>query len=489
MVIFGASGDLTRRKLAPSLYMLYRKGLLSSRFFVMGASRSNMDDSSFRALLEPEAADVEGFDRRSWLEFAKRLYYTPVDFNDAGSYARLGKAIEDKEAGRLTGGNRIFYLATPPSAYLGITGGLSSTGLAATTGWTRLVVEKPYGTDLRSALELNASVQRGFREDQVFRIDHYLGKETVQNILMLRFANSIFEPVWNRRYIDHIQITAAETIGVEKRAGYYEQAGVLRDMFQNHLLQLLTLAAMEPPSVYEPSLAMDERVKILRALRPVTVETAKDSVVLGQYAAGGIGGAGVPAYRDEDGVDKGSRVATYAALKLYVDNWRWQGVPFYLRSGKRMQGAFSQVTIQFKGVPHLMFRGSIEGEIAPNALILRIQPDERVQIKFHTKSPGTRACLRDVVMDFPYAEGYEGYMPGAYERVLLDCMHGDKMLFIRSDGMELSWAFLQPLLELMDAGGPQCPPLNPYVAGSWGPEESDAFIGKDRRGWVNYVRR
>ncbi|MFQ5736092.1 MAG: glucose-6-phosphate dehydrogenase [Thermodesulfobacteriota bacterium] len=489
MIIYGASGDLTARKLIPALFRLTRNGILPENFFVLGAARTSMDHDAFRAAMEAHLRDAlaDRFDKEVWRAFAARLYYTPLDLNDIESFRAMKGLVAQLEAVHKTGGNRIFYLATPPSAYGGIIKATAVSGLSTETqGWTRIVIEKPYGRDLDSARALDAVVHRHFDEGQVYRIDHYLGKETVQNITMLRFANAIFEPIWNRRYIDHIQITAAETLGVEKRAGYYEQAGVLRDMFQNHILQLISLAAMEPPSVYSSDLVRDERVKVFRALRPLALDRLGDSLVIGQYGAGRMNGRQVPAYRDEPNVARDSMTPTFAAMKVFIDNWRWQGVPFYLRSGKRLKSRFSQIKIQFKGVPHLLFEETLGADgIGPNALILKIQPDERVQLKFHTKSPGSKVCLRDVVMDFSYTDGYTGAVLAAYERVLMDCMMGDKILFVRNDGVGLTWSFLTPVLEHIENRRPGAPELKSYPAGSFGPEEADEMMRRDGRGWAN----
>lgn len=487
LVIFGASGDLTRRKLIPSLYRLFKNGLLTGNFFILGASRTKLNDESFRADMEEALRQSRGFEAGAWAEFAKKLFYMPLDgFTDKASYGRLKAAISEKDSAFSTRGNRIFYLATPPSAYGEIAGMLGEAGLSGEKeGWARLVIEKPFGRDLKSAIELNTSLYRHFNEEQIYRIDHYLGKDTVQNILMLRFANTIFEPIWNRRYIDHVQITVAESIGIEKRAGYYEEAGVLRDMFQNHILQVLSLVAMEPSSVYESELVRDERVKVFRALRPLGMDNMKGSLVVGQYTSGVVDGKPVAGYRDEEGVPKESVTPTFAAMKVFIDNWRWQDVPFYIRSGKRFPKKFSEIVIQFKALPHRMFKETIYGEIGPNALILRIQPDERVQMKFHTKNPGSRVKLRDVIMDFAYTQGYSGLLLDAYERVILDCMAGDKMLFVREDGMRLCWSFLKDALELIDEQGPFSPELLFYGAGSTGPVESDFLIHLDGRLWRN----
>ncbi|MFQ5465893.1 MAG: glucose-6-phosphate dehydrogenase, partial [Thermodesulfobacteriota bacterium] len=487
-VIFGASGDLTARKLIPSLFSLSRSGLLAERFIVLGVSRTPFTDDAFRARMhEACKATAKDFDEAAWKGFASRLFYLRSDTGAAAAFGDLKDLLGRLETEHGLSGNRLFYIATPPIVYRDIIENLGRSGAAAQDrGWAHVIIEKPYGRDLASARELDAAAHAFLGEEQIFRIDHYLGKETVQNILMLRFANSIFEPLWNRRFVDHVQITVAETLGVEKRAGYYDHAGVLRDMFQNHMLQVLSLVAMEPPSVLDGELVRDERVKVFRALRPLCPDSIAESVVAGQYGPGRIGSRSVPGYRAEEGVDPGSATLTYAAMKVHVDNWRWQGVPFYLRSGKRLKNRFTEVAIQFKQVPHLLFEEEVTEEVGPNALVLRIQPDERVRLKFHTKNPGSRTCLRDVVMDFPYLEGYTGVTFSAYERVLLDCMAGEKTLFVRSDGIDLSWAFLAPLLELLEGGAAGAPELKTYEAGSWGPKEADELILKDGRRWSDY---
>ncbi len=490
IVLFGASGDLTARKLMPSFYNLRKSGLLPQNFFIVGTSRQKLDDESFRNEMETAIKTHAKYDESAWSDFRKRLFYRPLTA-EIKAYEEIKSLLAEKEKEFDTHGNRIFYLATPPSVYAEITEFLGQAGLSEEKeGWARIVIEKPYGRDTASAKQLNEVVLRNFREDQVYRIDHYLGKDTVQNIVMFRFANAIFEPIWNRRYIDHVQITVAEEIGIEKRADYYEQSGVLRDMFQNHMLQVLALIAMEPPSVYEANLVRDERVKIFRALRPLPLDDLSGSLVVGQYVEGKIRGVQVPGYREEDGVSRESTVPTFAAMKLHIDNWRWQDVPFYLRSGKRMAKKSSQVYIQFKRVPHLMFERTLDAAgITPNALILKIQPDERMQLRFHTKNPGSRVSLRDVVMDFSYTEGYKGFLLDAYDRVLVDCMLGDKTLFIRRDGVRLTWEFLTPTLDLLEKGGSggagKPPEISIYRAGSWGPAEADKFIQKDGRRWQN----
>ena len=489
VVIFGASGDLTKKKLMPALYFLFRNKLLPKGFFVLGLARTDFDDAAFRADMEKSVKKAGNFDAIAWAGFSERLFYMKVDYNDKAALA-AAKEFIDRKAGEFGAkGNKVLYLATPPSAYRTIIRNIAASGLSAENdGWTRIVIEKPYGRDLESARALEETVSRNFKEEQVFRIDHYLGKDTVQNIMMFRFANSIFEPIWNRHFIDHVQLTVSESIGIEKRAGFYEEAGVLRDIFQNHMLQVLSFIAMEPPSVYESELVRTERFKVLRALRPLDRGDLEKSLMLGQYVEGEVDGKNVRGYTEEEDVAKDSVVPTFAAMKAYIDNWRWQGVPFYLRSGKRLKSRFTQITIQFRKVPHLMFQDVFEEEIGPNALIIRIQPDERIQLKFHAKTPGSRVCLRDVVMDFSYLSGYEGLSLDAYERVLMDCMTGDKMLFVRRDGMELSWEWLAPALELSDRKGPHRPDLFLYRAGSYGPIEAERFIANDGRAWVNYEK-
>ena len=365
-------------------------------------------------------------------------------------------------------------MAIPPSLYKSTAKILGKAGLSVEgekeNNWTRIVVEKPFGRDLGTAIDLDRSLHEHFQEHQIFRIDHYLAKETVQNVLMFRFANSIFEPIWNRRFIDHVSITAAESLGVEHRAGYYEQAGVLRDMFQNHMMQLLALTAMDPPSLFEADRVRDEKVKVYRTIRPFSTADLKDYLVLGQYGAGTIDGKRVPAYRDEPGINPESLVPTFAMMKVFLDNWRWQGVPFYLTSGKRLAKKLTEIVIQFKEIPHSMFRRTLGEHIFANQLILGIYPDEKISLTFQTKNPGARVCLRSVTMDFQYHQNYSGPVLDAYEKVLLDCMLGDHMLFWRQDGVELCWSFLTPILEECETCGDRSEMLLPYNSGSWGPQ-------------------
>ncbi len=487
LVIFGASGDLTKRKLIPALFNLMRNGLLPDRWYVVGLGRSTMDDNEFRKIAREslnrfsQSGSVSPSDLG---EFEKRLYYLAGDSEDPGYYLRLKERLIrlDKEQG--VEGNRLFYLATPPSLYAGIIKHLGSADLNRPTGrsrWSRIIIEKPFGTDLASARALNQEVLQSFREGQVYRIDHYLGKETVQNILFFRFANAIFEPIWNRRYIDHVQITVAESIGIEHRAGYYEQTGALRDMFPNHLLQLLSLVAMEPPATFEADAVRDEKVKVLKAVRSIPPEKIVQFAVRGQYGPGVVNGQQVVGYRREPGVKPDSGTETFVALKLYINNWRWEGVPFYLRSGKRLLKRVAEIAVEFKRVPHLLFKPLISEDIQPNTLVFRIQPDEGISTKFQAKHPGPKLCMDTVTMDFSYQGSFKVVSPEAYERLLLDCLAGDQILFSRRDWVEHSWSVIAPALEQWQKA-PE-PSFPNYQAGSWGPGEADELIEQDGRRW------
>ncbi len=475
LVIFGASGDLTRRKLIPALYLLYRHRLLPRGFFLLGAARTGMDSDRFREMVRRELPD--DCDEGCWQQFARIIHYRSMDYGNVESYrAGLAEALPPLEKENGTGGNRIFYLATPPSVYEDVINTLHASGLA--NEHARIVIEKPFGSDLETGRQLNRMLLRAFREEQIFRIDHYLAKETVQNILMFRFANSLFEPLWNRRYIDHVQITAAETIGIEQRAGYYEAAGVLRDMFQNHMFQLLALTAMEPPSLFSASRVRDEKAKVLQSIRPFPLDRLREHIVTGQYGSGSVEGEQARSYREENGVAPGSTVPTFAAMKVWIDNWRWQGVPFYLRSGKRLRRRSTEIAICFRPAPHMMFSQSLGGGISPNALILRVQPDEGISMQIQAKHPGSRMCLMPVAMDFSYQRDVT---LSAYERVLLDCMEGDQMLFVRDDGVELSWGLLSPAISAMETG--RRTETHIYPAGSAGPAAADSLLEKDGRKW------
>jgi glucose-6-phosphate 1-dehydrogenase len=485
LLIFGASGDLTRRTLVPSLYYLHKNSLLPGGFFILGTARTRMGHEEFRESLRAgvKEAHPEFFDEESWQEFSRNIYYHPMDYKDLPAYSALASALAKLEKEHKTGGNRIFYLAVPPVLYKGITENLGESELSVERGgYCRIIIEKPFGRDLESALELSGHIHKYFSEKQIFRIDHYLGKETVQNILFFRFMNAIFEPTWNHHYIDHVQITAAETLGVESRAGYYESAGVLRDMFQNHMLQLVALTAMEHPSLFDAERVREEKVKVFRALRPFDLDRLEEQLVLGQYGPGEVNGAGVPGYRNEEGVDPHSRTPTFGAIKFYVDNWRWQGVPFYVRSGKRMPRKVTEIAIQYNRIPHLMLQAVSEESIAPNVLILRIQPDERIRLTFQTKKPGFKSCLRQVVMDFCYQGDGDGLSLDSYERVLLDAMVGDQMLFVRQEGVELTWSLLTPVIAAIEEERMELAFPN-YRAGTAGPEQSDDLLERHEDKW------
>ncbi|MBU2497763.1 MAG: glucose-6-phosphate dehydrogenase, partial [Proteobacteria bacterium] len=425
-----------------------------------------------------------GLDQKKWEGFGSTLFYRAIEYDDLSSFEGLAAAIKqlDKEYG--TGGNRIFYLAIPPTLYATTAQMLGGAGLSAEgrdgMGWSRIIVEKPFGRDLETAVALDRTLHEHFHEHQIFRIDHYLAKETVQNILMFRFANAIFEPIWNRRYIDYINITAAESLGVEHRAGYYEEAGVLRDMFQNHMMQLLALTAMEPPSQFEADRVRDEKTKLYRSLRPFPVDDLENFLVLGQYGRGTVEGREVPAYVQEPGVSPDSLIPTFAAMKVFVDNWRWQGVPFYISSGKRLASKLTEIVIQLKEIPHSMFRQTLGEGISANRLILGIYPDEKITLTFQTKNPGARVCLRSVTMDFQYNQGYEGPALDAYEKVLLDVMLGDHMLFWRQDGVELCWSFLTPILVGCESCSNRAEMLHSYEAGTLGPAARSGLKEKGR---------
>jgi glucose-6-phosphate 1-dehydrogenase len=472
IVIIGASGDLTSRKILPALFNLYLCRALPDPFIIIGCARTALTDQEFRDKMKEAVSDSADFDSSRWDQFSYCLRYRIIDYNDLSSF----RALADYIRGSAETGvrwNLVFYCAIPPALYKSTAQMLGKAGLAIETdNWSRIIVEKPFGRDHGTAIDLDRTLHEYFNEQQIFRIDHYLAKETVQNILMFRFANSIFEPVWDRRYIDHVSIIAAESLGVEHRAGYYEQAGVLRDMFQNHMMQLLAMTAMEPPSLFHADRILDEKAKVYRALRPFPIESPDDYIILGQYSRGFIDGKEVCAYREEPGINPQSLVPTFAMMKIFLDNWRWQGVPFYLTSGKRLAKKSTEIAIQFKEVPHSMFRSVLGEEISANRLKLGISPEEKVTLTFQTKIPGAEVCLRSVTMDFHYRQGYEGPFLEAYEKVLLDCMLGDHMLFWRQDGVELCWSFLTPIINKCETCDNRPEMLRPYAAGTWGPSSS-----------------
>jgi glucose-6-phosphate 1-dehydrogenase len=482
MVIFGASGDLTRRKLMPSIYSLFSQNLLRAGFSVVGVSNVPMNDDEFRRQMR-EAVDNAsdgGVDSSCWDNFAAGLFYLTMDFRDREGYKKLSTVLTEVDSKRGTCCNRVFYLATIPSLITEIVGQLGTAQLAhPSTGWTRIVIEKPFGRDLETARALNKEVGEIFSEDQIYRIDHYLGKETVQNILVFRFSSGIFEPIWNRRYVDHVQITVAESIGIERRGAYYEEAGALRDMVQSHMLQLLSLMAMEPPVAFGSDAVRDEKVKALRSIRPIAENEVSQFTVRGQYGRGPVDREELKAYREEPNVKPDSSTETYAALKLMIDNWRWADVPFYLRSGKRLPNRVTEIAIQFRRPPLTLFRKA--GAVEPNLLTLRIQPDESISLRFGAKLPGPVVQVHPVTMDFDYQRAFGVKPAEAYELLLLDCMLGDPTLFARRDSVEIAWSLVTPILRAW-ANGP-CPDFPNYAAGSWGPKEADELLARDHRAW------
>jgi glucose-6-phosphate 1-dehydrogenase len=482
VTIFGATGDLTKRKLVPALYSLMQQRLLPAEFAVLGFSRPKMSDEEFRAHMREafmEYGDKELFDEAVWESFASGLFYMSGDFSDDEAFNTLRSKLEQVDRERGTGGNRIFYLSTAPSFFGLIAEQLGKAGLNQGKGWTRVIVEKPFGHDLESARQLNHELAAVFHEDQVYRIDHYLGKETVQNLLVFRFANSIFEPLWNRQYIDHVQITNAEAIGVEGRGAYYEEAGVVRDMIQNHVFQVTSLIAMEPPANLSASGVRDEKFKAMQAVRPIPPDSVNEFAVRGQYGAGYVLGEKVPGYREEPGVNPESSTETFAALKLYFDNWRWAGVPFYIRSGKRLPKRVTEIAIQFKEVPHRLFTETDE-PLEPNVLVIRIQPNEGITLRFGAKLPGQAMRIRWVNMDFRYGSSFGVHTPEAYERLLLDCILGDSTLYARRDMVERGWEIVTPILEAWKKLPPDFPN---YEAGTWGPKAALELIERDGRHW------
>ena len=480
LVIFGASGDLTKRKLLPALYSLSRGQRLPAQFAVVGVARSEISDEQFRRQFQDSLREFAKVDARSdevVRSLQGQMYFVAGDMDDPTLYARLGDRLREIGAEGV-----LYYLAIPPTVYGTVVEGLEAAGLAGTpeTGWRRLIVEKPFGTDLASAQALNAQLHRHFTEEQIFRIDHYLGKETVQNLLALRFANGMFEPIWNRRYIDQVQITASETVGVERRASYYEGAGALRDMVQNHLMQLLALVAMEPPTEFSPGSVRDRKMDALLAVQPVVGGGAPTGVVRAQYREGWVAGAEVPAYRSEPGVAPDSTTETFVALRLNLDSWRWAGVPFYLRTGKRLPKRTTEIAIQFHRPPLQIFKRVSPTPLPSDLLVINVQPDEGISLRFNAKIPGTRIQVAPVMMNFRYGTTFQGEVPEAYETLLLDAMLGDPTLFARHDFVEASWALITPINEMWRADRT---PVPTYEAGEWGPKEAEALIEKDGRRW------
>ncbi len=484
IIIFGATGDLTHRKLIPALYNLAADGELPPGTTVIGFARRPKTDDEFRLELKETTQKYSRQTVRDevWQSFARSLTYHQSEFEDESGYRTLAERLEKIESEGGTRGNRLFYFAAAPEQFEPILKNLRAAGLnrAKSGGWARVIIEKPFGRDLASARELNRVVAKSFSEDQTYRIDHFLGKETAQNILVLRFANAIFEPIWNSRYIDHVQITAAETLGVEGRGGYYETAGALRDMVQNHMLQLLCLVAMEPPTDLRADSIRDEKIKVVRALRSYGSEEVAKFVVRGQYAGGAINGQDVPPYREEQRVDSKSETETYLALRVLIDNWRWSEVPIYVRVGKRLPKSATEISVHFKKAPMVLFNRD-STVLDQNVLVIRIQPDEGISLRMMAKIPGTSLRIEPVKMDFHYGTSFGKPSPEAYERLLLDTMSGDATLFARRDEVEQAWAFID-IIEKAWAKK-NVSPLTFYPAGSWGPEEADELLARDGRSW------
>ena len=488
VVLFGATGDLAHRKVVPALYHLWMSKLLPENFALLCfGRRANTDEAlraEYRASLELHAR-LKPVNEAAWSAFAGRISYLQGAFDDPASYAMLSDRLNSIDAAAGTAGNRLFYLATPASAVPEIVRGLGGAGLdheSADGGWRRIVVEKPFGRDVASAVKLNREIGKVFRESQIYRIDHYLGKETVRNILIFRFGNLIFEPLWHRLYIDHVQITVAESIGVEARGDFYEQTGALRDVLQNHLLQLLALVAMEPPATLEADALRDEKVKVLRAIRRLSPVEVERSVVRGQYGPGSVAGAQAAGYHSEPEVDAQSETETYVAARFEIDDWRWSGVPFYLRAGKRMAKRATEIAIQFKAVPQELF-GAATGDADSNLLVIRIQPDEGIMLRFAAKVPGLGVDVRPVNMDFGYGSSFGGDVPEAYETLILDALLGDASLFTRADEVEEAWRIVDPIIDAWVAGTP--PRFPNYASGSWGPDEADELLTRDGHRWRN----
>ncbi len=483
-VIFGASGDLTKRKLIPALYSLFVQNLLPEKFALLGVSRSQFTDEEFRDAMKRAIDEFKEIDNTEKIDdFIQKIYYTSIQFNDASTYLALKQRIEYLRAKMNINGNTVFYLSTPPGLYSIIPRHLASVGLNnQDDGWKRLIIEKPFGYDLESALKLKDQLLQDWAEEQLFRIDHYLGKETVQNLLVTRFSNGIFEPLWNRNYIHHVEITSAESIGVEKRGGYYDTSGALRDMVQNHLLQVAALTAMEPPSSLEPTAIRNEILKVFQSLRPIKREDVKTNAIRGQYMSSTVKNEKISGYREEEGVNPESVTETYAALKFYIDNWRWGGVPFYIRTGKRLPTRVTEVVIHFKPTPHFLFAS---GPVCStcNQLIIRVQPNEGILLKFGMKTPGAGFKVQAVNMDFHYSDLSHQRIPSAYERLIYDSMKGDATLFARTEEVIEAWKFLSPVIDCWK--NDKDVPLHGYPAGTWGPETADDLIEDKEMSWRN----
>lgn len=483
LVIFGASGDLTKRKLIPDVFNLKRQNLLPKGFAILGVSRTKISNEEFRGNMKDAIKEFGNHnpDEKMIDEFVSSIYYLPINTKSVDDFELVKNRLNELNGKYNTGENYIYYLSTPPSLYGIIPQNLGKHGLHdQSNGWKKLIVEKPFGYNLKSAVELNHTIKEYFKEDQIYRIDHYLGKETVQNVLVTRFSNGIFEPLWNRNYVHHVEITSAESIGVEGRGGYYEGSGALRDMIQNHLLQLVGLVAMEAPSSFDSNAVRNETVKVFESLRPIKKEDVSRQVIRGQYIHSKIKGEEVIGYREEEGVDPNSKTETFAAVKFYIDNWRWGGVPFYIRSGKRLPTRVSEIVIHFKETPHFLFSKKNEMD-GCNQLVIRIQPDEGILLKFGMKVPGAGFKVQTVNMDFHYSDLSDAYIPTAYERLILDCMIGDSTLYARGDAVEAAWKFIDPILEAWEEDSSI--KIYGYPAGTWGPETADDLIEEGHITW------
>ncbi|MBN2643751.1 MAG: glucose-6-phosphate dehydrogenase [Victivallales bacterium] len=486
IVIFGASGDLTHRKLLPALFHLYRKKLLHENSIIVGCARTPMTDEEFKDKVTERLAGVAAKFSEEFTSFIDKVFYHTGHYDDPNTYAELALKLCKLEKQRCPDACRVYYLSTPSNIYIDIVSLLGEAGLTheSSSGmpWRHVVIEKPFGHDLKSAEIIDRQLHKTLRESQIYRIDHYLGKETVQNIMMMRFANIIFEPIWNNHYISNVQITAAESIGVEHRAGYYEQSGLLRDMFQNHMLEMLSLVAMEAPASFEANAVRNEKLKLIQSIRPFTPASVKNDFIRGQYGAGKVYSEDVPAYRAEENVAPESMIETYACGRFFIDNWRWRGVPFYIRSGKRLANRTSEIAITFKQVPHSIFNPIRPEDLSPNQLVLNIQPEEGMALSIEAKQPGPKLCMGTLTMDFKYSEVFDSTALGAYERLLLDCMLGDQTLFIRNDIIKASWELFEPVLNAWETPGTDIP-LHIYESGGQGPEQADLRFFKDGLRW------
>jgi glucose-6-phosphate 1-dehydrogenase len=489
LVIFGASGDLAHRKLLPALFALFDRGLVPDNFFLLGFARSELSDDAFRAGVSAAIQKADPRASRDRIDaFARQCRYVSGAYDDPEAYFKLAEAVHRCDLDyACTRPNRVFHLATPPQVVPIVVERLGAAGLTIEpedgSPWARVVIEKPFGRDLESALKMDSDLRRTLHQRQIYRMDHYLGKETVQTILMLRFANAVFEPIWDRRYVDFVQITVAESIGVEHRAGYYDQTGCLRDMFQNHMLQMLSLVAMEPPISFQADAVRDEKIKLMRSIRPLPLEDLNKWIVRGQYGPGVVDGQEVVGYRGEPGVAEDSNIETFVAAKFFLDNWRWQGVPFFLRSGKRLARKLSQIAITFKKPPLAMFRSASGPDLPANVLVLRVQPDEGMSLRLEAKQPGTRVCLGTLEMSFKFREVFGVDPPDAYQRLLHDVMLGDQTLFWRRDGVEAAWSLITPILESWEKD-PEASPLQPYAAGSMGPSGAEDLLSCEGYCWL-----